>query len=105
MGKIKSRNLRERSYDCHYHCRAIRNNYRGHQAKSKTVEHSFDDVDNRGWLRTSDILPVRGSASYTNKSDAADTLHFNLPVPDGHAEKDRAILIVVVHFSDSRCVG
>ena len=58
MGKIRSRILRERSYDCHYRCRAIRSNYRGHQAKSKTVEHSFDDVDNRGWLRTSDILPV-----------------------------------------------
>ncbi len=45
--KIRSRNLRERSYDCHYHYRAIRGNYRGQQAKSKTVEHSFDDVDNR----------------------------------------------------------
>ena len=66
MDKIGSRNLRERSYDCHYRYRAIRSNYRGHQAKSKTVEHSFDDVDNRGWLRTSDILHVRGRAGGRN---------------------------------------
>ena len=66
MGKIRSRNLRERSYDCHCRYRAIRSNYRGHQAKSKTVEHSFDDVDNRGWFRTSDILHVRGGAGGRN---------------------------------------
>ena len=45
---------------------AIRNSYRGHQAKDKTVEHSFDDVDNRGWFRTSDILHVRGRAGSRN---------------------------------------
>jgi hypothetical protein len=48
--------MRERSFGCHYRYRAIRSKYRGHQTKSKTVEHSFDYVDYRGWLRTSDIL-------------------------------------------------
>ena len=66
MGKIRRRNLRERSYGCDYRYRAIRSNYRGHQAKNKTVEHSFDDVDNRGWLRTSDILHVRGRVGGRN---------------------------------------
>jgi len=35
--------------------------------KAKTVEHSFDDVDNRGWFRTSDILGMfRGRAGWPN---------------------------------------
>ena len=45
---------------------AIRGDYRGHRAKSKTLEHSFDDVDNRGWLRTSDILHVGGGTDRRN---------------------------------------
>jgi hypothetical protein len=46
------------SYECHCHCRrrAIYGNYRGHQAESKAIEHPIDDVDDRGWLRTSDVL-------------------------------------------------
>ena len=54
------------SCDCHYLYRAICGNHRGHQAKSETIEHSFDDVDNRGWFRTSDILHVRGRAGGRN---------------------------------------
>ena len=50
------------SCDCNYRDRAIRSNHRGHQAKSQAIEHSFDDVDNRGWFRTSDFLHVRGRA-------------------------------------------
>jgi hypothetical protein len=34
--------------------------------KAKTVEHSLDDVDNRGWLRTSNILHVCGRAGGRN---------------------------------------
>jgi hypothetical protein len=58
--------VREGSYDWHYRYRVIRSNHRGHQAKGKTVEHSFDDVDNRGRLRASDVLHVRGRAGGRN---------------------------------------
>jgi transketolase N-terminal domain/subunit len=35
--KIGSRNLRKKSYDRHYRYRAIRSNYRGHQAKRLSI--------------------------------------------------------------------
>jgi hypothetical protein len=96
--------MRERSYGCHCRYRAIRSNDQGHQAKSKAVEHSFDDVDNRGWFRASDILHVRGRARGRNvflpmKFDPKDP---NLPDGDRFVlSKGRAAPALYAAFAEA----